>query len=127
MHAHEGRDAATFYIPGVCSHASMPPEKKLFLKLRGKFVDIMSDVNSESLQHTRYEKREKVSCLNILKAVHGLIDSAFLWCNLFSINVTKMGFLINKVDRFVIKKINGKQCTIYCAQTIIRHHMLIQR
>ena len=42
--AKEEREVVTYDIPGAYLHADMPEEKKLFLKLRGRFVDIMCQV-----------------------------------------------------------------------------------
>ena len=35
----------TFDIPGAYLHAEMPADKNVILKLRGRFVDIMCDIN----------------------------------------------------------------------------------
>ena len=43
--AYEERDVATFDIPGAYLHTKMPVNKDMILKLRGRFVDIMCDIN----------------------------------------------------------------------------------
>ena len=45
--AYEERDIATFNIPGAFLHAEIPADKNVILKLRGRFVDIMCDINEE--------------------------------------------------------------------------------
>ena len=42
---HEGRDIATFDIPGAYLRGEMPEDKQILLKLRDKSVDIMCDIN----------------------------------------------------------------------------------
>jgi len=43
--------------PGAYLHADLPKHKFALLKLRGKFVDSMCDVNPEFRKHVRFEKR----------------------------------------------------------------------
>ena len=58
--AYEDRYVAIADVPGAYLHAEMPPEKKVLMKLRGKFVDIMCRVNPEYRSHIRYEGKCKV-------------------------------------------------------------------
>ena len=58
----EGRDVATFDIPGAYLHAEIPEDKTVILKLKGKFVRIMCEINLEYKQHARIEGK-KVSCI----------------------------------------------------------------
>jgi len=91
----------------------MPEDKKILLKLRGKFADIMCSVNPEYKPYVRTENGEKVLYLRVLKAIYGSIESALLWYDLYSTTLKNMGFEINQVDRCVANKIiNRKQCTI---------------
>ena len=59
INAHEERDIATFDIPGAHLHAEMSKDKNVILKLRGKFVVIMCDINGEYRQYVRYEQGER--------------------------------------------------------------------
>ena len=43
--AYEEHGIATFDIQGAYLHAEMPADKNVILKLRGRFVDIMCDIN----------------------------------------------------------------------------------
>jgi hypothetical protein len=109
----EGRDVAIFDVPGAYLQAAMPKDKKVLMKLRGQFVDIMCEVNPEYLPYVIEEKGEKILYLRVLQAIYGCIESALLWYNLFANTLQKMGFEINPYDRCVANKIiNGKQCTI---------------
>ena len=42
---HKGRNMATFNVPEVYIHSDMPKDKRILMKLRGYFVDIMCQVN----------------------------------------------------------------------------------
>ena len=43
--AYEERDVATFDVPREYLHAKIPEGKTILLKLQGRFVDIMCDIN----------------------------------------------------------------------------------
>ena len=43
----EKRDVAIFNVPGGYLHTYIPVENKLIMNLRGKFVEIMRNVNPE--------------------------------------------------------------------------------
>ena len=43
--AYKERDIATFNIPGAYLHAKMPADKSVILKLSGRFLDIMCNIN----------------------------------------------------------------------------------
>ena len=49
--ANEERDLAIFDVPGAYLHPGMPSEKKLLIKFRNEFVDIMCEVNPEYEQY----------------------------------------------------------------------------
>ena len=109
----EGRKVTTFDIPGAYLHADMPESKKLLLKLRGKFVEIMCDVNKEYKKHVLYEKGQKVLYMKISKAIYGCIESALIWYELYVSVLGNLGFELNQYDRCVANKmVNGNQCTI---------------
>jgi len=109
----EDRDVAIFDVPGAYLQAEMPKEKKLLLKLRGQFVDIMCEVNEEYKKYVIYEKGEKVLYLQILQAIYGCIESALLWYKLFATTLQGMGYEINPYDKCVANRfIEGKQSTI---------------
>ena len=60
-----------------------------------------------------HDGKIKVLYLKILKALDDCVESALLWYQLFSSELTKIGFIINDYDKYVANKmINGKQCTI---------------
>ena len=110
---YEGRDVGIFDIPGAYLHAKMPNEHQVILKIKGKFVDIMCDVNEDFKEYILFENRVKVLYLKVLRALYGCIRSALLWYNLFTETLVKEGYEINQYDRCVANKvINGSQCTL---------------
>ena len=111
--ANEGRDVAIFDVPGAYLQAEMPKEKKLLMKFRDEFVDIMCEVNPEYKQHVTVEHGKRVLYVKVLRAIYGCIESALLWYELYVKVLKRMGFVLNPYDKCVANKmINGKQCTI---------------
>ena len=43
--AHEGREVATFGVPGAYLHAYMPKDERILINIRGGSADIMCQVN----------------------------------------------------------------------------------
>ena len=93
--AYEGRDIATFDIPGAYLHALMPKDKQFILKLKGQFVDIMCDINPEYKQHVRTERGKKVLYLLTLMTLYGCIESAMLWYSLYKETIESEGYELN--------------------------------
>ena len=111
--AKEGRMVNTFDVPGAFLQAPMPEGKKVLLKMKGEFVDIMCRVNPEHLPNVRFEGKHKVLYLKVERAIYGCIESALAWYNMFTKILEKMGFELNPYDKCVANKmINGTQCTI---------------
>ena len=111
--AFEGRQVATFDIPKAYLHAEMPKDKKVLLKLRGIFVDIMCDINPEYEQYVRFENGVKVLYLRVLRAIYGCIESALQWYVLYKTTLEKEGFELNPYDLCIANKvINNKQFTL---------------
>ena len=51
--------------------------------------------------------------LRVLRAIHGLLESALLWYSMYSSTLVNMGFILNPYDLCVaITTINGTQCII---------------
>ena len=121
---YEGRDVASFDVPGAYLHATMPEDKRVLLRLDGECVDIMCDVNPSFKKRVVEEKGRKVLYLRVLRALYGCIQSALLWYNLFASTLKGMGFKVNPYDQCVANKdINGHQCTIvwYVDNNVISH------
>ena len=103
--AHEERNVATFDVPGSFLNADMPKDKRILMKLRGYFVDIMCQVNPYYEQHVRYENGENVLYILVLRAIYGCIKSELLWYNLFSTTLYGFGFEINTYHKCVANKV----------------------
>ena len=116
--AYKGRDIAVADVPGAHSHAEFPNNKNVILRMTDIFTDIMREINEEYKDHIVYEinkRGKKVKCLyaKVLRALHGCLESAFLWYQLYSETLKGLGFEINPYNRCVANKIiDGKQCTI---------------
>ena len=112
--AYEEREVETFEIPGAYLHAEMPKDKKVILKLRGIFVNIMCDINPEYCQHVRFQNGTKVLYLLVLREICGCIESALQWYVLYKTTLEKEGFVLNPYDLCIANKmVKGKQCTIF--------------
>ena len=58
--------------------------ERVFMKIRGKFVDIMCKVNPEHAKNVVYENGKKILYMEILMAIYGCIESALRWYELYS-------------------------------------------
>ena len=54
IYAYKGRELTTFDVPGAYFHADMSNEKRVLLKSRGTFVDIMCQINLDHKKKVRY-------------------------------------------------------------------------
>ena len=76
--AYEVRDVAIFDFPGEYLNADMPEEKDVRIKLEGKLMDIMCDVNPDHIPNIWYKHGKKVLYLRIIKSLCGFIESNLL-------------------------------------------------
>ena len=58
--AFEGRSMAIFDVPEAYLHADMPEDKRILLKLTGKYVEIMCEVNWEHEKNVIYENEKSI-------------------------------------------------------------------
>ena len=111
--AHERRKVTVFDVPGAYLQIDLPKDKFVLLMLEDQFLDIMCSINPKYYVHVRTEGGRKFFYLRIRKAIYGMVESAFLWYDLFVNALKDMGFVLNPYDMCVaIKTINGKQCTV---------------
>jgi len=109
--AKERRDVATAEVEGAYLHADM--EDFVLLKLVGKAVDIMYQVNPKYEKFVVIENGKNVLYLQLLKALYGCVQSALLWYDLFTNTLVRMGFKLNPYNLCVANsQIKGKQCTV---------------
>jgi len=110
---HEDRDMAIFDVPGAYLQAEMPKEKKLLMKFRDEFVNIMCEVNPNCRKYMIKENGKEVLYVKILRAIYGCIEYALLWYELYVKTLKGIGFILNPYDKCVANKvINGRQCTV---------------
>ena len=69
----EGRDVATFEIPGAYIHSDIPEDKTVILKLKVNFGSIMCERNPEYKQHVRIEGKTSVLYFSMLRSLYGCI------------------------------------------------------
>jgi hypothetical protein len=92
--AYERRDTAIFDVKGAYLHADMPPDKRVLLKLRGRFVDIMCQVNPVHKENVICENGVQVLYLWVVKALYGCIQSALLWYELYAKTLKNMALCL---------------------------------
>ena len=97
---HEGRRVISFDVPGAFPQAEMSEEKLVLLKLKGKFADMMCEINPERKKNIRYEvgrnnQKTKVLYMKVMRVIYGCIEAALQWYILFSETLEKMDFKLN--------------------------------
>jgi hypothetical protein len=111
--AHENRAVQTFDMPGAFLQSPLPENKTVFMKFKGKFADIMCNVNPEYKDTIFEENGKRTLYVKVLKATYGLIEAALIWYNVYTDVLMKMGFVLNPYDKCMANKIiNSKQCSI---------------
>jgi hypothetical protein len=108
--AHEKIAVAICDVPGAYLNADMPDNKFVILKLEGKFVDIMCDVNPRVSKACLPRKREEsIVSAHSFKALYGCIESALLWYSLYALTLKGIGFVINPYDCCVANAMIGEK------------------
>ena len=111
--AYEGCKFISFDVPGAFLQAEMADDKLVLLKLKGKFVDMMCEINPEFIPFVRYEntkfgKKIKVLYMKVIRAIYGCIEAALQWYKMFTGTLKKLGYKLNPYDKCVANKvING--------------------
>ena len=82
-------------------NADMLDEKGVRLKLEGKFVYIMYDVNPYHIPNIRYKNVKKVLYLKIMKSLYRCIELYLLCYDLYANTLKELCLVINKYDRCV--------------------------
>ena len=60
-------------------HTDMTEDKKVLLKLRGTFVDMICQIYPENTKNLMYENVQKVLYMLVLCAIYGCIELALQW------------------------------------------------
>ena len=113
IYAHEGRYVELFGVHGAYLNSDIPEDKFILLNFEGRFVDIMCELNPKHKKNVSVENVLKVLYLRLLKALYGFMESALLWCDLYSNTLKSQGFLINPYYMYVVNStIKDNQCKI---------------
>ena len=106
--AREGRHVAKIDIGGAYLNADMKGEE-VIMELDRTLTEIISKYLPELKP---YESNGKL-LVRLDKALYGCVQSAKLWYELLTSELSEMGFKPNDIDPCVMNKfINGKQCTL---------------
>ena len=82
--AHEGRYVVIFCVPRAYLNADMLEDKFILLKIEGKYVDIMCELNPKHKKNVRVDNGVNILYLCLLKYLYGCMESALLWYDLYS-------------------------------------------
>ena len=113
IYAHENRDVATCDIPRAFLQADKPD--LVLMRLDGILTELMVKIAPQIYPKfiTINAKGKPVLCVQLEKAVYGMMKSAHLFYRKLVADLTSLGFKINPYDPCVTNKIiNGKQITI---------------
>ena len=115
--SYESRDVATFNVPGDYLRKEIPGDKIFIIKIQGKLVNIICDINLDHKLTVRYKYGGEVLYLLLSQNVCGCIKSVLLWYKLCIKTLQKIGSIISILMTVVIscvvnKMIKGWKCTI---------------
>ena len=97
-------------VPGAYINAKIPEDGFI---LEEQFMDIICEVKHKHKKNICVDNVAKLLYILLMKALCGYMDSAILWCDLYSKTLKSQGFLINPYDRCIANiTIKDKQCTI---------------
>jgi hypothetical protein len=113
IHAHKGRNVASFDIPGAFLHADV--DEDIGMVLKGRLAELMVQVapNLYRKYITVDRKGKAILYVKMQKALYGLLRSALLFYNKLVANLEDDGFVLNPYDSCVANKVvDGKQMTV---------------
>ena len=112
INAYEKRDTAVGDVSGAFLKGIN--DRFVIMRFYDDMIDIMLEAKPELIIGlTTDERGKRVLVVVLAKALYGCVRSSFLWHDLFSNVLKKMGFELNPVEPCVANAIlNGKQCTI---------------
>ena len=115
--ANEGRDVATVDIPNAFIQTDVENNSdgsRVIMKIRGQLVDMLVDIDPELYRpYVIQEGKTKVLYVHVLKAIYGMLKSAFLFYKKLRKDLEGIGFKVNPYDPCVANRmVNGKQHTV---------------
>jgi hypothetical protein len=90
----------TVDIPNAFMQTDLDLKKEqVIMKIRGVLVDMLVDMNPECYRnYVAYEGKNKVLYVQMLKALHGMIQSALIFYKKFRNDLEQIGFKVNDYD-----------------------------
>jgi Reverse transcriptase (RNA-dependent DNA polymerase) len=120
----EGRDVATFDIPGAFMQVDM--DEVVHMRLEGTMADLVVKLSPKTYEkYITYEGNKRVLYVQLKKALYGTLCASLLFWKRLTEVLKGWGFVVNPNNQCVANKIvNGKQCTIlwHVDDLKISHH-----
>ena len=110
--AKEGRKVATVDVPGAFMQSEM--DEVVHMRIDGEAAKLLLEVDRETYEpFLAQEKGKPVLYVQLMKALYGTLQAAYLFWLDLTAELEKLGFVKNDYDLCVANKtINGKQCTV---------------
>ena len=131
IEAVESRDVATVDIPNAFIQTVVGRDKdgdRIVVKVRGKLVDMLIELDptyADCVETTKDGK--KVLCLEVKRAIYGMLQSALLFYRKLRADLEKEGFTVNPHDACTANKmIAGSQCTVVWHVDDLKEHSFAQ-
>lgn len=115
VNAKEQRDIMTADLPNAFVQTEMPETKegdeRVVMKITGVLVDMLVQLNPELHgSHVAFKGNRKVLHVQVLRAMHGMLQSSLLWCKKLCGNLEEVGFVFHPCDPCVAnRQEDGKQ------------------
>jgi len=110
--AHERRAIATIDFPGAYLNARMPNDQApVYMRLDRALAEELVTLDNS---YRNYLTDKKQIIVKLEKALYGCVQSARLWYNTLTENLSELGYTANRYDKCVWNKQNdqGEKCTI---------------
>ena len=113
IEAHEGREVAVVDIQNAFVQTENVGEP-VFMKIRGQLALILVELCPELYRpYLTEENGHPVLHVQVMKALHGMMQSSLLFYKKLRSDLEKEGFVVNPYDPCVANKmVNGKQLTV---------------
>lgn len=111
--AKENRDVATMDVPGAFLQTDLEGEK-MQIKLEGRMAELLAIIDPKLYrQHIIMENGRPVLYAELRKALYGMLQSALLFWQQITSDLTKLAYVVNEYDWCVMNKvIDGEQHTV---------------
>ena len=118
INAKEGQDVMCADLPNGFIQTEMPKvekgEERIIMKITGVLVDMLVQLNPQLYGPcVVYEKNHKVSHIQVLRAIHGMLQLSLLWYKKLRKDLEEQGFEFNPYDPCVANQVKkDKQHTV---------------